>query len=63
VPAPELESKIMDLIRGLKACAKVKGVSFVLSGASVKSRIGLPAHDPVASQRPACASSWPRSPG
>jgi hypothetical protein len=32
LPASDLESKIMDMIRGLKACAKLKGVSFVFVG-------------------------------
>ena len=28
LPAPDLESKIMEMLRGLKACARLKGVSF-----------------------------------
>ena len=32
LPAAELESKIMGLLRGLKVCAKLSGVSFVFVG-------------------------------
>jgi hypothetical protein len=32
LPAPELESKIMDMLRGLEVCAKLKGASFVFVG-------------------------------
>jgi hypothetical protein len=32
VPASELESKIMAMLRGLKECAKLKGVRFVHVG-------------------------------
>jgi hypothetical protein len=32
LPAPELESKMMGMLRGLKACAKLKGVRFVFVG-------------------------------
>ena len=32
LPASELESKIMAMLRGLKACAKLRGVSFVFVG-------------------------------
>jgi hypothetical protein len=32
LPATELESRIMGMLRGLKACAKLKGVAFVFVG-------------------------------
>ena len=32
LPASELESKIMAMLRGLKACAKLKGIGFVQFG-------------------------------
>ena len=32
LPASELESKIMAMLRGLKECAKLKGVGFVHVG-------------------------------
>jgi hypothetical protein len=32
LPAPELESKIMAMLRGLKECARLKGVGFVHVG-------------------------------
>jgi hypothetical protein len=32
LPAAELESKIMGMLRGLRSCAKLKGVSFVFVG-------------------------------
>jgi hypothetical protein len=32
LPPAELETRIMGLLRGLKACAKLKGVSFVFVG-------------------------------
>ena len=32
LPATELESRIMGMLRGLKACAKLQGVAFVFVG-------------------------------
>jgi hypothetical protein len=32
LPADQLESRIMGMLRGLKSCAKVKGVAFVFVG-------------------------------
>jgi hypothetical protein len=32
LPATELESRIMGMLGGLKACAKLKGVAFVFVG-------------------------------
>ena len=32
LPASELESKIMAMLRGLKECAKLKGIGFVHVG-------------------------------
>ena len=32
LPADQLESKIMGMFRGLKSCAKLKGVAFVFVG-------------------------------
>ena len=32
LPATELESRIMGMLHGLKACAKLKGVAFVFVG-------------------------------
>jgi hypothetical protein len=32
LPAAELESKMMAALRGLKECAKLKGVSFIFVG-------------------------------
>jgi len=32
LPADQLESKIMGMLRGLRACAKLQGVAFVFVG-------------------------------
>ena len=32
LPADQLESKIMGMLRGLRSCAKLKGVAFVFVG-------------------------------
>jgi len=42
LPAAELERKMMATLRGLKECAKLKGVRFVDVGSSARSRTGSP---------------------
>jgi hypothetical protein len=47
LPAAELERRMMATLRGLKECAKLKGVRFV----HVESRTGSPIHCRSASRR------------
>ena len=52
LPASDLESKIMSMLRELKSCAKLKGVAFVFVGSFASH-----ARDRAASLKLACANS------
>ena len=57
LPASDLESKIMSMLRELKSCAKLKGVAFVFVGSFGQEPNGSLARDRAASLKLACANS------
>jgi len=57
LPASDLESKTMSMLRELKSCAKLKGVAFVFVGSFRQEPNWSHARDRAASLKLACANS------